>query len=111
MEIAVDWKKAGEDPVTLTTTTANMTNAGTVWYFVEAAWKQSTHYMEVFVNGVSKGVFTGTMLAWAGAVTDVSFGEFNGIDPVLYYMDNVMLSNLSTRDLNAISTLTSTPKP
>lgn len=112
MEVSVQWSKAGEESVAFTTTTANMTNAGTVWYFVEGAWKQSTNYMEVWVDGVSKGSTTSnTLLAWANALTTVFLGEFNSIEPVLYYMDVVMLSTSSTRDLYALSALTSTPKP
>jgi len=104
------WKDSDIDRTILTSTGANLASA--TWYFIELAWKESTNYREIFVDGVSRGSSSATIGAWSAPLESVIFGDtwwVNGGSG--YYMDNIMLSTLSTRNLEPLKNLTSTPKP
>ncbi len=89
--------------------TAAATIAATTLYFVEIAWKLSTDYREIFVNGVSKASSTAAVGdVWAGDPVLVKFGEWAGGASDIH-LDQMLISNSSTRDLNAIKDLTSFP--
>lgn len=92
------WADSGGAKDYNTTGTIPLTDT---WYFVEYAWKPAENYREVFINGESAGAdstgiseFTanpsliriGNVWAGAGDTHDAS-------------MDNIIISNKSTRDL------------
>jgi hypothetical protein len=71
------------------------------WYFVEVAWDtdlgDGSDYMEIFVNGVSKGSSSAKTLT-PPSVIDLNFGNDNAAASSATFVDNAMVSNDKTRD-------------
>ena len=90
-------------------TTLNIVDADldpTTWYFIEAAWKVSTGYRELFVDGVSKGSSSATIGTFEP--TSLLFGNISDVAND-WFLDNIMVSNDSTRDFNALKAKTDFP--
>jgi len=83
----------------LTTTALGLTTG--VWYYIEYAFKQSTPYREIFVNGVSKGSSSSAMTAFSQVPGELKIGDMlGGGDPQTdFHMDNIIFSTDSTLDL------------
>ena len=65
------------------------------WYFIEMAWKTSTDYREIFVNGNSAGSSSQTIADSGVALVIMYFGNTTGEDSD-FHMDNIMISSDST---------------
>jgi len=108
IELRAEYKDSTNGDTFYTSTTANMVE--NTWYFVELAWKKSTNYMEIFVNGSSKGTASGTLsAAWDGTLSSVNFGDVYYPGTGDHHMDNIMLSDSSTENLYSYRDNTSYP--
>ena len=75
--------------------------------FVEVSYDVTADTMELFVDGVSKGTDTtpNTVFTSGG---NIQIGETDGV-AVDFWIDNIMISDDYTRDLNALKDLTTSP--
>ena len=99
-ELSFAWIDSSTTRDLCSSSSANI--AANTWYFIEAAWKTSTDYREIFVNGVSVasgGNCAATIASFAGAVVTTEIGNVSGADAD-YYMDNVIIGSVSTDDYN-----------
>jgi len=92
-EIEFYWEDSNNARTSLITTTANL-STGT-WYFLEAAWKTSTNYRELFIDGNSVGSSNDTIGSFVSPVIETDFGNEDTADADLY-MDNMGISTDST---------------
>lgn len=86
-------------------TAANL--ADTTWYFIEFAWDRATDYRRMFIDGNphdSSAADLGT--GWTANPATVVFGN-NSANLPDFHMDQIIISNDYTRDLNALKDLTS----
>ena len=97
---------AGGTAVSLNSAT-NWLSAAT-WYFVEVAWDDATDFLQLYVNGVSVGTQAGSTLTAFTSGGGFRIGEVNGIETDIH-IDNIIISNDYTRDLNALKDLTAYP--
>lgn len=81
------------------TTDANL--ALTTWYFIEYAWKTSSNYQAIFVNGVRRGLSSDTIASYDNAVGVIYLGIIADVDAA-YFVDNVIISTDSTVDLYTV---------
>jgi len=94
------WSDAGDEDE-ITTVDANL-STGT-WYFVEFAWKQSTPYREIFVNGVSKVSSSAAYDAFQGGGPTTMYIGVVGSGNGDYHIDqNLIISTDSTDDLYTV---------
>lgn len=99
-ELEFRWRDNNTARTTLTTTSANLTTG--TWYWIEAAWKTSTSYREIWVDGVSQASTT------TGPMNDFSSASFYRLylgdaavgSTVDIHMDNIIMSTDSTVDLH-----------
>lgn len=106
-ELRFRWVANGVTATDLDTAAANL--ATNTWYYVEFAWKRSTNYREIFVDGVSAGSSSAALGNFATAVTSFRPGSATGTNND-HHQDNIAISNLSTRDFNALKDLTESPR-
>lgn len=98
------WKDGGTIRTDLIIVDADIT--ATTWHFLEFACKVSTNYREVFVDGVSKGSSAETIGTFAPTVFRFGIMEAVAND---WYVDEIKISNDSTRDFDALKDVTSYP--
>lgn len=86
------WTDNSNGRVALSIVDADLDTPG-VWYFLEFAWKTSTNYREIFVNGASKGSSSSTIETF----TTDEFCRFGNksANAADFFIDNIMISNLS----------------
>jgi len=94
------WKDSSTARTEFATSGAGVA-AGATWYWIEVAWKTSTNYREIFVNGVSKGSSAETIASFGVAVATMYFGDTTGIAQDLH-MDNVIGGTVSTDDFYTV---------
>ena len=98
-ELNVYWEDSDTVRTELTTNNANL--ALSTWYFIEFAWKTSTDIRKIYLNGTGLTYAAGdgaTIASFAAAVTSVYLGDVAGIVSD-YYLDNVIISSVSTDNL------------
>lgn len=98
-ELEFYWYDAGTARTEFITSGANLTTA--TWYFVEAAWKTSTDYREIFVNGTSYGSSSATIENFDTAPAWIAFGDGTGTAQDTH-TDNIIISTDSTVDLYTV---------
>lgn len=96
-ELSFVWRDNDTDRTPLTTTTASMAHG--TWYFIEIAWKVSTNYREIWVDGASKGSSSETIGALSGDVATMNVGDSLSPHTIDWHLDNAILSNVSTDDI------------
>jgi len=96
-DLRFQWRGNSTTATQLDTTALGLTTG--VWYYVEYAFKQSTPYREIFVNGVSKGSSGAAMVAFAGVPAEFKPGESVGGGTTDFHIDNIIFSTDSTLDL------------
>ena len=111
-ELEAFWRDASISRTMVVTTDANIVI--NTWYWIEVAWKTSTNYREIFVNG-SAPTQTGagtTINSFGTAVVNFGWGDTDGAAPteIDFYIDNVMISTDSTHDLNLCKDETEWPE-
>ena len=97
-ELEFIWRDAGTTRTAFVSTNANLATG--TWYWIEAAWKTSTNYREIFVDGVSKGSSSATINSLAAAVSTLYIGELLGLGSPENYHDNIIISTDSAVDLH-----------
>ena len=79
------------------------------WYYVEGSWNTATNTYGIAVNGTHT-TQTATRAAFDANLSGVlQFGNFRSTVATVY-MDNIAISNLSTRSLYALRDLTASPR-
>jgi hypothetical protein len=87
-------------------TNANIIPA-TTEVFVIVAFNAATNYMELWIDGVSKGTCADAITAFTSGGS-IKIGETDGV-AVDFWIDNIMISNDYERDLNALKDLATSP--
>jgi len=97
-ELKVTWDDGGTGRDNVITTDANISL--NTWYFIEFAWKTSTNYREIKVNGVTPtgGLSSATIGSFASATLYGYFGNTLAGGTPDFHMDNMMLFTDSTVD-------------
>ena len=94
---------------TAITTDANLTTA--TWYFVEIAYDDATNTKKIYVDGVEKIAVTDAFTTFTSGGS-LRFGEAKGCGlSVDTHIDNIIISNDYTRDLNALKDIAAFPGP
>jgi hypothetical protein len=75
--------------------------------FVEVSYDVTVDEMELFVDGVSKGTSTAANTAFTSG-GNIQIGETDSV-AINCHLDNIIVSNDYTRDLNALKDLTTAP--
>lgn len=96
-ELEFKWYDNGTQRTTLTSSSSPLPSSGT-WYFIEMAWKASTAYREIFVNGISAGTSSATIANASVSVNLFQIGETNSV-AVDYHTDQIFISSSSTDNL------------
>jgi len=103
-DFRVEYKNVSETSQVVTST--NVLPDET-WVFVEVAFDDTANTLEVFINGVSKGSDTTSIGAFTTG-DGIRIGEYGGITNDIH-MDQIIISNDYTRDLNALKDITAYP--
>lgn len=104
-DVSFYWRDSGTGR-TACTSTADVISTGT--HFIEIAF--DTDYREIFVDGESV-LSCATTTTQQTAISWVAYGDFDPTaDTSAEYMDNIMVSNSTTRDLYALRNLTASPR-
>jgi len=69
------------------------------WCFIEVAWKPGDNYREILFDGVSKGISSAAIDAFAGSPIDWRWGT-SGAASADVHIENPIISSSSTDDLN-----------
>ena len=80
------------------------------WYFLEIAWKTSTNYREIFVDGTSRADTTADTIGnFAVDPNELNWGNRKTSAEADFYLDQCMVSNDIPRDLNNLKGLPAYP--
>jgi len=76
------------------------------WYFIEYAYDRANDSTAVYVNGAAAGTSSNDMgTGWTAYPTVIKWGNDGGA-VLVYNIDQMIISNDNTRDLNAIKDVT-----
>ena len=97
--------KAGGESMVIT---SSVTITAETWTFVEIAWDNAGNSYKIYIDGTERGSATDNLPDWAGTGGTLQIGETSG-NSGNFHVDQVIISNDATRDLNAIKSTTSFP--
>ncbi len=78
------------------------------WTFIQCYWDSPNNSYGVIVGENAPQTDSSNLPDWVGTSGTLTFGDNGGVD-VDYHLDQMLVSNLKTRDLYAIRDLTSFP--
>jgi hypothetical protein len=96
--LGFDWTDSGTGRTAITDDDCGLTSNST-WYYLEFAWKVSTNYRQIFVNGVAHDSSSETIAAFATEADEAFLGEALGGGSTDFHFDDFIFSTDSTLDL------------